>query len=67
MVRVREGIIHDVPSLLEGKLFLINQDSEQFDRADGRMSVIQLNFVQIGKASKILIMDLLKPPEDVSE
>lgn len=66
VVRVRERTIHDVPSLLEGKLFLVNQDSEQFNRADGRMSVIQLNLVQVSKSRKILIMNLFKPPQDVS-
>lgn len=65
VVGVGEGGAHDSPSFLEGELLLIDQDSQQFNCGDGRVSVVELDSVLLSEGSKSVVVPLLVSADHV--
>ena len=55
MVGVRESVINNVPCFLEVEVLFIDQNSKQLDSSNNRMSIVELNFVQICKGSESIV------------
>merc|ERR1712127_1133390 len=65
MVGVGEGMVANVPCLLEAQLLLINQDSKQLNGSNSWMRIIQLDLVLLGEEGESIIVPLLVSPEHV--
>lgn len=66
MISVGEGVVDNVPGLLVGKLFLVDQNSEELDSADSRVSIVKLNLIKFGELSPIGVR-LFKSADDVMQ
>jgi len=64
VVSVREGVVDDVPGCLVGQLLFIDEDPEQLNSTDGRVGVVELNFVKLRELSPIRV-SLLESADDV--
>lgn len=56
MVSVGEGVVHNIPGLLVGQLLIINEDPEQLDGTNGRVSIVELNLIEGGKLIPVLVI-----------
>ena len=65
MVGIREGVVNNVPGLLEGKLFFIDKDSEQLNSGNSWMSIIQLNLILVRELCESIAVVLLVSSNDI--
>lgn len=56
MVGVGEGVVHNIPGLLVRELLVINEDPEQLDGTDSRVSIVELNLVELSEMSPVLVI-----------
>ena len=65
MVSVGEGVVNDVPGLLEREHLLIDQNSQKLNGGNGWMSIVKLNLVLIGKHGESIVMSQFVSPDDI--
>ena len=65
MVSIREGVVNDVPGLLEREHLLIDQNSQQLNGGNGWMSIVKLNLVLVGKHGEPIVMSQFVSPDDI--
>lgn len=65
MVGVREGVVNNVPGLLEAKLLLIDEDSKKLDGSDSWMSIVKLDLVEIREPGEVISMLVLVSSNDI--
>jgi len=65
MICVREGIVNNLPSLLEREHLFINENSEQLNGRNSWMCVIKLDFILISKFGEPIIMFQLISSNDI--
>ena len=65
VVRVREGMINDLPCGFERQLLLINQNTEQLDSSNCWMSIVQLDLVLGGELCEGIIVTTFVFSNDV--
>lgn len=65
MIGVGKGVINNVPSLFEREGFFIDEDSEELDGGNSWMSIIQLDFVELGKSGESIIMFAFISTDDI--
>ncbi len=56
MVRVREGVVHDVPCTFPAELLFVNKDAKEFDNRDSWMRVVQLDRVLAGEIIPVVVL-----------
>jgi hypothetical protein len=66
VVSVGEGVVHNIPGLLVWQLLIINEDPEELDGADGRVSVVELNLIELGELIPVLVI-FFEPADDVMQ
>ena len=65
MVSVGEGVVNDVPGLLEREHLFIDQNSQKLDGCNGWMSIVKLDLVLIGKHGEPVVMLQFVSPDDI--
>lgn len=66
MVGVRERVVNNFPSLIVGEFLLVNQDSQQLNRRDCWMSVVQLNLVEASEFRPVILVVFLEASNNVT-
>jgi hypothetical protein len=67
VIGVSEGMIYDFPGLLVGLLLFINQNTQQLDRGDARVRVIELDLILSGEMAPVITMVLLVAADNVTK
>lgn len=65
MVSVGEGVVNDVPGLLEREHLLIDQNSQKLNGGNGWMSIVKLDLVLVRKHGESIVMSQFVSPDDI--
>ena len=58
-------MVDDIPSLFKGEHLFVNKNSQQFDCADGWVSIVELDFVFLSKHLEPIVMSFFVSANDV--
>ncbi len=67
VVGVCECVVDDVPGIAIGELLLINQNSQELDRRDSRMGIVELHLVLFSELRPVISVVLLVAADDVTK
>lgn len=67
MISVSKSLVNYIPGIKVGEFLFVNQDSEELDGRNTRMSIVKLDLILLGELRPIIGMILLVATNDVTK